>query len=257
MKPLALLSNDDGYDAPGLLALRDALTETFEVVTCAPLVNQSAVGHGLTLNRILRLRKKGEHLFAIDGTPADCVYTALHAGERILGRRPDIVVSGMNQGANLGRDVIYSGTVAAAREAAQRGIASLAVSVHPRAPLAKAAALAATVATRLHLGWAQDAQISSRPPTPLLNLNIPQGDDWSLRLTRLGKRNYTDEIIFRDDPRGKPYLWIGGSNVKHEADPQTDTGAWDAGVASITPLRIALDESPHPAWLETLQLTNG
>lgn len=256
MRPLALLSNDDGYDAPGLIALRDALAETFEVITCAPLVNQSASSHALTLNRILRLRKMAEGSFALDGTPADCVYTALHADDRILPRWPDIVVSGMNHGANLGRDVIYSGTVAAAREAAQRGIPSLAVSAHPRAERTPAASLAAVVAHRLHTLWTARETKTEGERGPLLNLNIPRGDDWTVHVTRLGNRHYTDEVIFRDDPRGRPYLWIGGSNVQHEADPQTDTGSWDAGVASITPLRVNLDDRPAAAWLTALTGTN-
>jgi 5'-nucleotidase len=254
MKPLVLLSNDDGHDAPGLLALRDALAGDFDVVVCAPLVNQSAVSHALTLHRILRLRHISEGCFAIDGTPADCVYTALHAAGRILPRAPDLVVSGMNHGANLGRDVIYSGTVAAAREAAQRGIPAMAVSAHPRASLPRAAALAASVAQRLQATWAARSASDDveAGPAPLLNLNIPAGDNWDVRITRIGRRNYTDEVIFRDDPRGKPYLWIGGSDVQHEQDPATDTGAWDAGVASLTPIRITMDERPAPNWLHEL-----
>jgi 5'-nucleotidase len=127
-RPLVLLSNDDGVTAKGLLALRDALAKDADVVICAPDQNQSATSHSLSLHRILRLRRVDEGVFTLDGTPADCVYVALHAGTRVLPRRPDLVVSGMNHGLNLGGDVFYSGTVAAAREAALRGIPSIASS---------------------------------------------------------------------------------------------------------------------------------
>src|SRR5262249_24114157 len=115
-RPLVLLSNDDGCAAAGLLALRDALATWATVVVCAPELNQSATSHSLSLHRPLRLRVVEDGLFALDGTPADCVYVALHSGTRVLERRPDLVVSGMNHGLNLGVDVFYSGTVAAARE---------------------------------------------------------------------------------------------------------------------------------------------
>src|ERR1044071_689169 len=121
-RPLVLLSNDDGFAAPGLLAMRDALSAFADVVVCAPELNQSATSHSLSLHRSLRLRHVEEGTFSVDGTPADCVYVALNSGARILPRRPDIAVSGLNHGLNLGIDVFYSGTVAAAREAAMRGI---------------------------------------------------------------------------------------------------------------------------------------
>ena len=117
-----LLSNDDGFFAPGLQVLRTALATFAEVVVCAPESNQSATSHSLSLNRILRLRDHGHGIHSVDGTPADCVYVALNSGTRLLPRRPDLVVSGMNHGPNLGTDVFYSGTVAAAREGALRGV---------------------------------------------------------------------------------------------------------------------------------------
>src|SRR5690606_12634476 len=148
-------------------------------------------------------------------TPADCIYVALHSGKRLLPRWPDMVVSGMNHGPNLGVDVIYSGTVAAAREAAQRGIPAVAVSADARANREAAAALGAQVVEKTwheldergHLRSHRREQIL----TPLLNVNIPRGDEWQVMSTRLGRRLYADDVIYRRDPRRREYLWIGGS----------------------------------------------
>jgi 5'-nucleotidase len=235
-RPLVLLSNDDGYRHAGLVALRAELERFADVVVCAPHDNQSATSHALTLQRILRLAQLDERTFAVDGTPADCVYVALHSGQRVLPRKPDMVVSGMNEGPNLGVDVVYSGTVAAAREAAQRGIPSLAVSADRAADRAGAAALGARVAAAL---W-QKRPNAGR--APLLNVNIPAGSGWAIRATRVGRRLYEDEVIFRTDPREREYLWIGGVKVSHDLDAGTDTGAWEEGVASVTPLGLELTD---------------
>src|SRR6478752_791485 len=129
-RPLVLLSNDDGYSSRGIAALRTALGRHFDVVVVAPETEQSATSHSLSLHRPLRLRETEPGVFAIDGTPADCVYVALHSIGRILPRAPALVVSGINHGPNLGQDVFYSGTVAAAREGALRGLPALAASTH-------------------------------------------------------------------------------------------------------------------------------
>ncbi|MEZ4442560.1 MAG: 5'/3'-nucleotidase SurE [Polyangiaceae bacterium] len=238
-RPLILLSNDDGYLAPGIGALRTALSRFADVVLCAPAVNQSASSHSLTLHSVLRLRRIDDHTFALDGTPADSVYVALHSGNRLLPRRPDLVVSGMNHGPNLGVDVVYSGTVAAAREGANRGIPAVAVSADNHADRAAAAALGAEVAERL---WHQISSRSRIGPAPLLNVNVPAGSSWTLRPTRLGRRLYDDDVIYRHDPRGREYLWIGGSEVEHDLTEGTDTHAWEQGEASVTPLTLALDD---------------
>jgi len=128
MKPLVLLSNDDGFASKRLRALRDALVTWADVVVVAPLLEQSASSHSLTLHHPIRAREMEPGIFAVDGTPADCVYVALHCGTRFLPRWPDLVCSGINRGLNLGQDAFYSGTVAAAREAALRGIPSIASS---------------------------------------------------------------------------------------------------------------------------------
>ena len=273
---LILLSNDDGYASAGIRALQEALAAHATVVICAPEINQSATSHALSLHRSLRLRAVSDGVFALDGTPADCVYVALHSGSRVLARRPDLVVSGMNHGLNLGSDVFYSGTVAAAREGAMRGIPALAVSVDAGADLAAAAALTAQIAlatiaehagaprgegdppteedrlraAATHEGGSAEA-IAALPPSPfprvpLLNINIPRGSAWEIRATRLGPRLYAEDVIYRRDPRGREYLWIGGTGaVRHDLLEGSDTEAFDAGIVSITPLALDISALHH------------
>jgi 5'-nucleotidase len=230
---LVLLSNDDGYASPGIGAARAALVAAgAEVVTLAPESEQSASSHSLSLHRPLRLRAVSAGVFALDGTPADCVYLALHAGTRVLPRRPDLVVAGVNHGMNLGQDAFYSGTIAAAREGALRGIPALAVSAHPSVDLDVAAEFSARVAlalSRVALGRGL-----------LLNLNIPPEWNGTLRATRLGSRIYDEVTDFRVDPRQREYVWLGGPGVRHERDAGSDTDAYDEGVASLTPLLLDL-----------------
>lgn len=242
-RPLVLVANDDGYRARGLRLLAEALRPAADVFVCAPEVEQSAASHALSLHRPLRLFSHGERVFSVDGTPADCVYVALHAEQRVMPRRPDVVVSGVNHGVNLGDDVFYSGTVAAAREGALKGIPSLAVSAAADAELEAAAALAARLTLAL-------ARLGTRPV--LVNVNVPKGRDWPLRATRLGRRIYRDEVEFRRDPRGREYLWIGGPGADHEAVPGSDTEAFDAGEVGITPLVLDLWHREARAEAESL-----
>lgn len=236
---LVLLSNDDGYASPGIRAMRDALKGAeADVVIVAPETEQSASSHALSLHRPLRLRDVDAETFALDGTPADCIYVALHAGTRVLARRPDLVVSGINHGMNLGQDAFYSGTIAAAREGALRGIPALATSAHPRLDIKRAAELSARVALALVR--------HPKVPAPLLNLNIPPKWNGGVRATRLGARIYDEVVDFRIDPRSREYLWLGGPGVRHEPDPGTDTDAYDDEEASITPLLLDLT-SPRDA----------
>lgn len=234
-RPLALLSNDDGYAAPNLLAMREALAAFADVIVCAPELNQSATSHSLSLHRSLRLRKIDEGIFSVDGTPADCVYVALNSGDRIVPRRPDLAVSGLNHGLNLGIDVFYSGTVAAAREAAMRGIPSVATSADRGADRKAAAELSARIAIAL---WERARGLPG--PAPLLNINVPPGSDWAVRGTRIGARLYDDGVVYRHDPRGREYLWIGGAEPRHTPVPGSDTDAYDAGEVSVTPLSLSL-----------------
>lgn len=230
-KPLVLLSNDDGYRASGLNLLARALRERFEVVVCAPDVEQSATSHSLSLNRPLRLVEHEPGVFSVDGTPADSVYVAL-SSERVLSRRPDLVISGMNHGLNLGLDVFYSGTVAAAREGALQGHVALAISAVVETHHMAAARQAA---------WLAEAVLRCGLKGPrLFNVNVPSGQKWEVRATRLGKRIYAGGLVERKDPRGVPYYWIGGSEVTHHPAPGSDTEAYDQGVIGITPLVLDL-----------------
>ena len=243
-RPLILLSNDDGYRSQGLAALARALADLGDVVVCAPETEQSASSHALSLHRPLRLFRHGDSTFSVDGTPADCVYVALHAAERVVPRRPDLVVSGLNHGVNLGDDVFYSGTVAAAREAALKGLPALAVSAAAGAEHDAAAKVSASIA---------QAMLEQRFDQPvLLNVNFPRGREWDVRATRLGRRVYDDGVEFRKDPRGREYLWIGGPGVQHREAPGSDTEAFDQNIVGVTPLVLDLWGRVHQAEAEAV-----
>ncbi len=247
-RPLVLLSNDDGIASVGLHAMRDALAARFEVIVAAPETEQSAMSHSLSLHRPLRLRAVEPGSFALDGTPADCVYVALHSDARVVPRRPDLVVSGINRGLNLGQDVFYSGTVAAAREGALRGIPAIAISAHPMADLARVAALTTRLACDL---LARPAHASN----VLLNVNVPKKWSGEIRATRIGSRIYEEVVDFRRDPRGREYLWLGGPGVRHERNEGTDTDAYDDGAVSITPLVLDLTQSAHAELAAALAMS--
>jgi 5'-nucleotidase len=231
-RPLILLSNDDGFQSNGLRVLRAALLQVADVVVCAPEFEQSAASHALSLHRPLRLKQHDASVYSVDGTPADSVYVALYSGSRILPRIPDLVLSGLNHGVNLGDDVFYSGTVAAAREGALRGHRALALSVADDNSLLAAAHLT----TRL-----VKCVLERAGAEPLLfNINFPPGSQWSVATTSLGHRMYNDEVEFRRDPRGREYLWLGGpSGTRHDSFDGTDTAAFDCGVVGVTPLSLS------------------
>ncbi len=232
MRPLVLVTNDDGVGSAGIAAIARALEAHADVVVCAPRDNQSATSHSLTLSRVLRLKRHGAGRYSVDGTPADSVFVALEGQGRVLPRAPDLCVSGLNHGLNLGVDVFYSGTVAAAREAALRGVPSIALSADPEADLDAAAALGVKLALALH------GRSRGRPA--LLNVNFPRGRQWTVRATVLGRRTYEGGVVFRHDPRGGEYLWIGGANAQHHDAPGSDTEAFDEGVVGVTPLALEL-----------------
>lgn len=215
------------------------LAESMDVVVVAPETEQSAQSHALTLNRPLRHREVSEGIHAVDGTPADCVYVALFQKE-LLRRRPDVVVSGMNHGMNLGTDVFYSGTVAAAREGALRGIPSIALSMDHGGNRRRGGELAAELILRLA------HERGTGMETPLLNVNFPTGDHKGVRVTRLGLREYNDDVVVRHDPRGRQYYWIGGPITTHHRHMDgSDTEAVDLGMVSITPLLIEATNEAH------------
>jgi 5'-nucleotidase len=245
-RPLILLSNDDGVAAKGIRTLHAALAAIADVVVVAPLSEQSAKSHALTLAHPLRHRLvDGFH--AIDGTPADCIYVALYR-EQFLPRRPDLVVSGINHGYNLGVDVYYSGTVAAAREGALRGIPAIAFSSGPQGSFEAAGVVARGIVERF-LGAALPA---GRPP--LLNVNFPahRAEYLGVRTTRIGRRRYDESIVLRHDPRGNEYFWLGGPNAYHEREDGTDTTAVDDGYVSITPLSLEPTAGEHAELAELL-----
>ena len=180
-------------------------------------------------------------------TPAYCVSVALNAEQRILPRRPDICFSGMNHGMNLGIHVFYSGTVAAAREAAIRGIPAVATSADHEADRKAAAILSAEIAREL---W--ERVRGTRGPAPLINVNIPSGNQWTVRGTRLRARLYDDSVVFRNDPRGREDLWIGGAEPRHTPVAGSDTDAYDAGEASVTPLSLNLFDTERAPLAATI-----
>jgi 5'-nucleotidase len=239
-RPLILLSNDDGVHAEGLHQLRKALSEFAEVFVVAPASEQSATSHRITLAEPLRHRDLGHDVHMVDGSPADCIYVALNLGG-LLPRRPELVVSGINHGLNLGMDVVYSGTVAAAREGALRGIPSMAISADPRADLALAAQESIPLVKRF---------LEAERPVglaPLLNVNFPAERPKGTRATRLGRRDYEDKVEVRADPRGRRYYWVGGPAVVHDGSEGADTTAVDAGFVSITPLSLEMTQTAHAA----------
>lgn len=230
-----LLSNDDGVHAPGLQAMAEALGRLGEVTVVAPQGECSAFSSALTLDRPLRPQRLDNGFIAINGTPADCVHVALNG---LLDFVPDIVVSGINAGANLGDDVIYSGTVAAALEGRFLGRPSVAVSLV--AEKAKTLGIeayrpAADAVVTLLQQWAH----LSLPPRTLLNINVPAGDADSLkgyRVARLGHRGPAADVLRLQDPRGHEVYWIGAAGDPLDNAPGTDFHAVNEGYVSITPI---------------------
>ncbi len=244
-RPLILLTNDDGIHAPGLRMLAEALAPLGEIVVYAPDRERSAVGHGVSLHQPLRVFeiKPGWHM--VDGTPTDCLILAVRG---LLGRRPDLVVSGVNAGANLGDDVTYSGTVAGAFEGMLLGLPSFAISNinHKPRHLEAAGRVAHHVASYI--------LAHGLPENVLLNVNLPDEPFEALAgiaFTRMGRRNYQDAIIKRHDPRGGVYYWIGGAKPEHYVTDGSDFEAIEKKQVSITPLRRDLT-----AYETTEQLRN-
>ena len=226
---LILVTNDDGVTSEGIHALAAAMKPLGDVVIVAPLQEASAIGHALTLRRPLRIEPVGAHVHAVDGTPTDCVNIGC---EIILKRLPDLVVSGINKGWNLGDDITYSGTVSGALEGALLGVPSIAVSLK-RSPLfdfGPAAQAAATVAAMV--------LAKGLPPRTLLNINVPSGTPKGLRVTTQARRNHVTQINARTDPRGNAYYWIEEALDEYHPDSgRTDYETVMAGFTSVTPLQ--------------------
>ena len=257
--PTILITNDDGVHAPGLLALKQALSRIADVVVLAPERNWSATGHAKTMHKPLRITDvtlaDGSPAKCSSGGPTDCVALAA-AG--ILGVMPDLVVSGINAGHNLGIDITYSGTVACAMEATIKGMPGIAVSsVFPNQTTADMAAvrtLAADVAAEV----AQRVLEQGLPPATLLNVNVPgitAAEYKGMHITRMGSRNYdTAEVLEREDPYGRPYYWLGGSPPIDIPDDGTDVGAVKNGFVSVTPITLDMTDYDFLAQLSTWSL---
>lgn len=228
-RPLLLLTNDDGVSAAGLTALRQCVADIGDVVVVAPATQQSATSHSITLVRPLRHEALGDGVHSVDGTPADCVYLALFE-DRFLPRRPDLVLSGINHGTNLGSDVFYSGTVAGAREAAMRGIPAIAFSYAGSRGFEVCAPTIRDMALRL---------LECEKPigqTVLLNVNFPAVPTRGVRPTTLGRQLYAERVVARRDPGNREYFWIGGEVVHESVEDGTDVAALRDGFVSVTPL---------------------
>lgn len=238
MQPLILLSNDDGVRAPGIQALADALEGIGDLVVAGPDRERSATAHAISLDHPLRVDELRPGVYAIDGTPVDCVYLALH---HLVPRKPDLCLSGINNGFNLGSDVFYSGTVGAALEAALRGVPSIAISLERRNPqdFSHAASFARNL-VRDVLDRGPDAIA----PATFLNVNLPAGPVSGLRVTSMGHRIYRDQVSVRQDLRGRNYYWIGGPEEKGPDIPGSDCTAIAAGLVSISAIGLDLTHQP-------------
>lgn len=229
-----LLSNDDGYQAPGLAALAEALSAVARITVVAPDRDRSGASNSLTLETPLRTRHQPNGFISVEGTPTDCVHLAITG---LLDEEPDMVVSGINAGANMGDDVLYSGTVAAATEGRFLGLPAIAVSLNSHTP--QHFATAARVACELV------ARLQQRPlaADSILNVNVPDLPYASLQgrqATRLGHRHKAEPVVKSSDPRGRPIYWVGPAGPEQDAGPGTDFHALRHGLVSITPLQVDL-----------------
>ena len=242
-----LLSNDDGYRAEGLNCLAEHLREVADIVIVAPERNCSGASNSLTLEQPLRLTEVGPHFYFVNGTPTDCVHLALTG---LLDEEPDMVISGINDGANLGDDVIYSGTVAGAMEGRFLGLPTIAISMVSRK--GRHFATAARVAREL-VARVLETEL---PAKSILNVNVPDlpwDELGNFEATRLGYRHKAEPVVRGTDPRGRALYWVGFAGAGQDAGPGTDFHAVESGRVSITPLKVDLtkhEDIDHIArWL--------
>ena len=248
-----LIANDDGFESPGILELGKAMQGLGEVTIVAPHRERSTSGHSLTLHKPLRIHKIAEGIYSTSGTPADCIYLGIR---EVLKEKPDVILSGINRGANLGTDVHYSGTVAAAREGALLNIPSYAFSlvdfrqITPEAPeepfrFAEAAAIARKIVEK---GMKEEF-----PEHTFLNVNIPNlktQDIKGVRVARQGYRYYSNEVTKRSDPRGRDYFWIGGAYMGFQKGADCDCVAVNDHYVSVTPVSI---DCTHEVFFQSLE----
>jgi 5'-nucleotidase len=246
-----LISNDDGIEAEGINKLRVSLQEDHELFVVAPDRERSATGHKITMDRPLRVKERiypGSNTvgWAVDGTPADCVKLGLEA---LLPAPPDLVISGINFGPNLGTDVLYSGTVSAAIEGIINGVPAVAVSLasFEYGDFSDAGQFIKELVAKL------GGEITKNTKNSLLNINIPPCRPRGIKVTRLGQRRYINIFDKRIDPRGKVYFWMGGEPFDlDEKDPDTDVWAVREGYTSITPLHFDFTDHGFISSLKTM-----
>lgn len=243
-----LLTNDDGIHAEGLKALAKELADFATISIVAPSREQSGTAQSLTLRQPIICNQTGEHEWAIDGTPADCVIVAMH---KLLQEKPDLVISGINHGANLGENAYYSGTVGAAREAALHHVPAVAVSLSSKAPDANFAP-----AARVARSAAELILKEGLPDQVLLNLNVPESWTGEVKFTRQSKKITRNQLWEGKDPRGRTYFWLYEQRLDKDVEPDTDYAAIFSGAVSITPLHLdptdkrSLNHLSH--WAKTL-----
>ncbi|MBU8921149.1 MAG: 5'/3'-nucleotidase SurE [Bacteroidales bacterium] len=247
-KPIILVTNDDGIRAEGIKALAAGIAHLGKVIIVAPENEQSATSHAITLDRPLRIKKYSDDRYGVSGTPADCLLMAVQG---ILGEKPDIVVSGINHGPNLGEDVMYSGTVAAAIEGYLMGISSIAFSITSWDPVSfDAASLISSRLTSKMLEGMNENVL-------LWNVNIPaipMNEIGGLRVARLGSRVYNDAVIKQTDPRGKECYWIGGGEPGWKKEKDSDFCAITEGYVSLTPLMVDMTDRKRMSDLDKWDL---
>ena len=224
------MTNDDGYNAPGLCALADALNDFAEVSIVAPSSEKSGAAQSLTLRQPIVAQQVAERHWSVDGTPADCVIVALH---KLLPQKPDMVISGINFGANLGENVYYSGTVGAAREAALHHLPAVAISL-----CSKGRGANFEDSARIGRSTAELVLKEGLPDQVLLSINVPQPWTGEVRFTRQSKKITRNQLSEGKDPRGRSYFWLFEQKIDRDYEPDTDYAAIFAGAASVTPLHL-------------------
>jgi 5'-nucleotidase len=229
-----LISNDDGYQSPGIRALALALAEIADITVVAPDRNRSGASNSLTLNNPVRAQVAENGFVFVDGTPTDCVHLAITG---LLDEEPDMVVAGINDGANMGDDVLYSGTVAAATEGRFLGFPAIAISMNSHNPQ--------YFETGAKVAAALIRQIESKPlaPDTIINVNVPDlpfEDLKGFQATRLGHRHKSEPVVAALDPRGRKIYWVGPAGAEQDAGPGTDFYAVKNGFVSVTPLQVDL-----------------
>ncbi len=246
-----LLSNDDGVHAPGLHILHKRLSKLGKVYVVAPLEEKSTTGHSLTLHKPLRLISMGKDVYGVSGSPADCVYVGI---KEVIGKKPDLVVSGINRGANLGQDIYYSGTVSAAREACILGIPAWAVSLVIDFSSRKSEKLLNyDTAARVAIESIKKMKSTDMPFHTLMNLNVPDcaySKVKGMQVVRQGFRYYSGSVLKRRDHRGRDYFWVGGQYQGFKNEKDTDCYVTAKGYAALTPLKL---DATDMRWLKNVQ----